>query len=190
LRELLDSYEVTGLHGTRIALVLQVSQTSLRDMDTAFMKGRGFEQQFVKSAIKELLETVDFLHTEAQAIHTGRQPSLLPSMAVLMLSERNPIDTHPGNLLLGIEDNSLFKRMEDTEFSSPVPRKELSDRTIYFSRLMKPKVGPLLLSVFGETRLGPGPHAGAIMPFMYRAPETLYTSSGVTQSIYGVLGLQ
>lgn len=38
---------------------------------------------------------------------------------------------------------------------------------------MKPKVGPLLLSDFGETRLGPGPHYGDIMPMMYRAPETL-----------------
>jgi serine/threonine-protein kinase SRPK3 len=38
---------------------------------------------------------------------------------------------------------------------------------------MKPKAGPLLLSDFGEARLGPGPHAGDIMPVMYRAPETL-----------------
>lgn len=38
---------------------------------------------------------------------------------------------------------------------------------------MKPKVGPLLLSDFGEVRLGAGPHAGDIMPIMYRAPETL-----------------
>jgi hypothetical protein len=38
---------------------------------------------------------------------------------------------------------------------------------------MKPKVGPLFLSDFGEVRLGAGPHAGDIMPIMYRAPETL-----------------
>ncbi|CAK7222004.1 hypothetical protein SBRCBS47491_004720 [Sporothrix bragantina] len=38
---------------------------------------------------------------------------------------------------------------------------------------MKPVVGPLLLSDFGETYLGPGPHAGDIMPIMYRAPEAL-----------------
>jgi len=38
---------------------------------------------------------------------------------------------------------------------------------------MKPKVGPLLLSDFGEARLGPGPHIGDIMPIMYRAPETI-----------------
>jgi hypothetical protein len=89
-----------------------------------------------------------------------------------MLTETKS-DVHPGNLSLGLNNNSLFKALEDNEFSHPVPRKELSDRTIYFSRLMKPKVGPLLLSDFGEVRLGPGPHVGDIMPIMYRAPETL-----------------
>ncbi|CAH0023124.1 unnamed protein product, partial [Clonostachys rhizophaga] len=152
VRKLVDSFEASGPHGKHIALALQVSQMSLRDMDTVFMKGRGFDEEFVKGAIKELLEAIDFLHTEVQAVHT---------------------DVHPGNLLLGLNDNSFFKTLEDNEFSNPVPRKELFDRTIYFSRLMKPKVGPLLLSDLGEVRLGPGPHVGDIMPIMYRAPETL-----------------
>ncbi|KAI1820822.1 kinase-like domain-containing protein [Xylaria intraflava] len=152
VRNLLDWFEVAGPHGKHIVLVLQVSQMSLRDMDTVFMKGLGFDEDFVKGAVKELLKAVDFLHTEVQAVHT---------------------DIHPGNLLLGFNDDSHFKKLEDNEFSNPVPRKELPDRTIYFSRLMKPQVGPLLLSDFGETRLGPGPHAGDIMPIMYRAPETL-----------------
>ncbi|KAJ4213016.1 hypothetical protein NW759_011277 [Fusarium solani] len=152
VRKLLAFFQVSGPHGNHIVLALQVSQMSLRDMDTVFMKGRGFEEDFVKSAIKELLQAVDFLHTEAQAVHT---------------------DIHPGNLLLSLEDNSLFKKLEDNEFSDPVPHKELPDRLIYLSRLMKPKVGPLFLSDFGEVRLGAGPHAGDIMPIMYRAPETL-----------------
>lgn len=83
------------------------------------------------------------------------------------------LDVHAGNLLLGTSDNSIFQNLEETEFLSPVPRKDLEDRTIYLSRIMKPKAGPLLLSDFGETRIGPGPHAGDIMPIMDRAPETL-----------------
>ncbi|KAK3331707.1 kinase-like domain-containing protein [Cercophora scortea] len=152
IRHLQDSFEIIGPHGKHRALVLQVSQMSLRDMDTVFMKGRGFDEGFVKSAIKELLQAVDFLHTEVQAVHT---------------------DIHPGNLLLGLNNNSLFKALEENEHANPVPRKVLPDRTIYLSRLMKPKVGPLLLSDFGEARLGPGPHIGDIMPIMYRAPEIL-----------------
>ncbi|KAL2112106.1 hypothetical protein VUR80DRAFT_8577 [Thermomyces stellatus] len=120
-------------------------------MDIMFMQGSGFDEQFVKGAIKELLEAVDFPHTEMQPVHT---------------------DIHRGNLLLGIKDKTLFNKLEEAEFSNPVPRKTLSDRTIYFSRLMKPKVGPLLLSDFGETRPGPGANTGDIMPIMYRALET------------------
>ena len=82
-------------------------------------------------------------------------------------------DVHPGNRLLGLNDDSFFRILEENELSNPVPRKQLPDRTIYIFRLMKPTVGPLLLSDFGETRLGPGPHAGDIMPIVYRAPETL-----------------
>ncbi|KAG9252510.1 protein kinase [Emericellopsis atlantica] len=152
VRKLLDSFEIAGPYGKHVALALQVSQMSIRDMDAVFMKGRGFDEGFVKGAVKELLEALDFLHTEVQSVHT---------------------DVHPGNLLLGTYDDSMFQKLEDNEFASPVPRKQCDGRTIYLSRLMKPKAGPLLLSDFGEARLGPGPHAGDIMPIMYRAPETL-----------------
>ena len=83
IRHLHDSFEVTGPHGKHKALVLQVSQMSLRDMDTVFMKGRGFDENFVKSAIKELLQAVDFLHTKVQAVHTGMKNFLTLSKALL-----------------------------------------------------------------------------------------------------------
>ncbi|KAF9775533.1 hypothetical protein IL306_006350 [Fusarium sp. DS 682] len=59
-------------------------------------------------------------------------------------------------------------------FKSPVARKQVAEcRTIYLSRLLRPKAGPMLLSDFGEARIGPGPHAGDIMPIPYRAPEVI-----------------
>lgn len=77
-------------------------------------------------------------------------------------------------MLLGVFDNSLLQSFEEKEFSTPVSRKIVSStRTIYLSRLMRPKEGPMLLSDFGEARIGPGPHGGDIMPLEYRAPETL-----------------
>ncbi|KXX80345.1 Serine/threonine-protein kinase SRPK [Madurella mycetomatis] len=152
VRKLLGSFEIAGPYGKHIALVLQASQMSLLDMDTVWMNGCGLGEALVKGAIQELLKAIDFLHTDLQVVHT---------------------DVHPGNLLIGSNENSLFKVLEDLEISSPVPRKEHSDRTIYFSRVMKPKVGPLLLSDFGEARLGPGPHTGDIMPIPYRAPEII-----------------
>jgi len=56
---------------------------SLRDMDTVFMKGRGLDENFVKNAIKELLQAVDFLHTKVQAVHTGMKIFLALSKALL-----------------------------------------------------------------------------------------------------------
>lgn len=38
---------------------------------------------------------------------------------------------------------------------------------------MRPREGPMLLSDFGEARIGQGPHGGDVMPLEYRAPETL-----------------
>lgn len=84
-------------------------------------------------------------------------------------------DIHPGNMLLGVDDNELLRAFEEGEFSSPVSRKQISQtRSIYRSRIIRPKVGPMLLSDFGEARIGPGPHGGDIMPLQYRAPETLH----------------
>ncbi|XHG09039.1 hypothetical protein AWENTII_012118 [Aspergillus wentii] len=126
---------------------------SLHDMKVIFSKD-GFDEEFVKGAIVELLQALDFLHTEGEVVHT---------------------DVHYGNMLLGQENTESFHRMEEEEFSSPVHRKPVSsDRTIYLSRLMLPKPGPMLLCDFGEARIGPGPHAGDIMPVQYRAPETLF----------------
>jgi len=68
------------------------------------------------------------------------------------------------------------KKLKEREFSAPVPRKQVStNRTIYLLRLlMRPNIGPLLLADFGEASIGPGPHAGDIMPLEYWAPETLH----------------
>ncbi|KAJ4326722.1 hypothetical protein N0V84_002838 [Fusarium piperis] len=153
IRQLLDSFEIDGPHGQHVALVFQPAQMSLRDMKLVFRKDGGFDEMFVKGAVEELLKALDFLHSEARVVHT---------------------DVHPGNLLLGLDDESQLRPLEDLEFSSPVARKTVSpSRTIYLSRLMRPKPGPMLLSDFGEARSGPGTHAGDIMPIQYRAPEAI-----------------
>lgn len=76
-------------------------------------------------------------------------------------------------MLLDIFNISLLQSFEEKEFSTPVPRKPVpSTRTIYPSRLIRPKEGPMLLSDFGEARMGPGSYGGDIMPMEYRDPET------------------
>ncbi|KAJ0416883.1 kinase-like domain-containing protein [Aspergillus carlsbadensis] len=152
IRSLLDSFEIKGPDGNHLVLVFDPAQMSLRDMKVVFFPD-GFHEDFVRGAVIELLKGLDFLHTQAEIVHT---------------------DVHPGNMLLGAYDNQIFKTLEEKEFTSPVPRKNVSGtRTIYLSRAMRPREGPMLLSDFGEARIGPGPHGGDIMPLEYRAPETL-----------------
>ncbi|KAK2790266.1 hypothetical protein FQN53_000032 [Emmonsiellopsis sp. PD_33] len=152
VRRLLDSFELDGPDGRHVVLVFEAAQMSLRDMKVIFFPD-GFDEDFVRGAIIELLKAVDFLHTQGQIVHT---------------------DIHPGNMLLGVFKNNIFQSIQETEYTTPVPRKQVSStRTIYLSRLMRPKEGPMLLSDFGEARIGPGPHGGNIMPLEYRAPETL-----------------
>ncbi|KAI8664565.1 Protein kinase domain-containing protein [Fusarium keratoplasticum] len=98
IRQLLDSFEVDGPHGQHVALVFQPAQMSLRDMKLVFRKDGGFDEMFVKGAVEELLKALDFLHSEAHVVHT---------------------DIHPRNLLLGLNDDSMLRPLEDQEFSSP-----------------------------------------------------------------------
>lgn len=91
-------------------------------------------------------------------------------------------------MLLGLHDNSLLKSLEETEITSLVSRKlVLSLRIIYLSRLILSKGGLMLLSDFGEARIGAGPHGGDIMPLEYWAPETLlYVGWGYPVDIWSV----
>ncbi|KAF5024849.1 hypothetical protein F66182_3088 [Fusarium sp. NRRL 66182] len=74
IRRLLDSFEITGPHGRHVVLVMQAAQMSLRDFKTVF-KPDGFDESFVKGAVQELLKALDFIHSEAELVHTG--PMLL-----------------------------------------------------------------------------------------------------------------
>ncbi|KAL3495112.1 kinase-like protein [Aspergillus germanicus] len=152
IRSLHDSFEIQSPDGSHVVLVLEPAQMSLRDMMTV-LRPEGFDEDMVKGAIIELLKALDFLHTLTKTVHT---------------------DIHPGNMLLGAYDNDIFKELEEAESNFPVPRKRVSDtRTIYLSRVMRIKEGPMLLSDYDEARIGPGPHGGDIMPLEYRSPETL-----------------
>lgn len=70
IRKLLDSFQLAGPCGTHIALVFEAAQMSLRDMKSVF-RPDGFDEDFVRGAIFELLKILDFLHTYGATVHTG-----------------------------------------------------------------------------------------------------------------------
>lgn len=80
--------------------------------------------------------------------------------------------------MIGTTDPLLFDEWDRLETEDPTPRKVVDDRTIYRSRLFKPKPGwkawglPILAD-FGTARITEGEQEGLIQPFIYRAPEVV-----------------
>ncbi|KAE8322327.1 kinase-like domain-containing protein [Aspergillus sergii] len=113
-------------------------------------------EDLLKSTLIHLLLALDFLHTEANIVHTNIQED---------------------NVLLSVEDESILVDLEEAERSSPGPRKVVGDRVIYSSRdLGMPKVhGRPILSDFGEARFSSslGKQWEDVQPFVYRAPEVI-----------------
>lgn len=148
---LLDSFEVAGPHGRHFCLVHQPLGMSLYDLKMR-ARDKVFSKDVLRSSVRQLLAALDYLHNETHVIHT---------------------DLQPNNLLMGIDDESVFSEYENEEFEHPVPRKVAGDRTIYLSRPLSLTFGPPVLCDLGEARLGDEEHQDDIMPDLYRAPEVI-----------------
>ncbi|KAI6823566.1 kinase-like protein [Hortaea werneckii] len=129
-----DSFELQGPHVRHICLVHQPLGISLGELKQLTPDGV-FSAELIRQTLRCILSGLQFLHKEARVIHTDLQPS---------------------NMLLGINDDSVFAKFERYEIENPCPRKELDDRTIYF-----------------EGRYGGQVHTDLIMPNVYRAPEVI-----------------
>lgn len=85
------------------------------------------------------------------------------------------VDIKADNIMLGIDDDSVFSAFEEQELLDPSPRKLVDDRTIYTSReLRMPKEwGSPVLCDFGSAVTGDVEHVEDIQPDIYRAPEVI-----------------
>ncbi|PYH37520.1 CMGC protein kinase [Aspergillus neoniger CBS 115656] len=151
IRKLWGHFFLEGPHGRHMCLVHQPLGLSVNQF-LYFFPGRVMRLDAVKPCMRQVLGIVDFLHTEAQVIHTDLQLK---------------------NLLLP-GDPKNFSGLEDSEIEAPSPRKLLSsERTIYTSHIVVPGNGLPLLSDFGEARFTEEEHDEDIMPNLYRAPEVV-----------------
>ncbi|PWY91515.1 kinase domain protein [Aspergillus sclerotioniger CBS 115572] len=108
-----------------------------------------------------LLFALDFLHAEAEVIHT---------------------DLKTDNLMLSLEDTSMLADFATAESTNPSPRKSInhSHATIYCSRKFRRPTGgrnyglPVLCDL-GEARIGKMQESGPfVQPHIYRAPEVIF----------------
>lgn len=77
-------------------------------------------------------------------------------------------------MLLGVEDKSVFQRVEQAEIDEPTVGEEADDHVVYRSRLVKEITGscPVLCDLT-EAVFGGDAYSGPIMCDPYRAPELI-----------------
>ncbi|KAL1872036.1 hypothetical protein VTK73DRAFT_1704 [Phialemonium thermophilum] len=158
IRALYDTFELDGPVGTHQCLVLQPMHTSLSEIMRS--NSKPFKLPLIKVILERLLCALDFLHTSAHVTHT---------------------DITIDNIMLSVEDETMFADFEEAERTNPSPRKVVdSSRTIYRSRRFRPPAswencGLPVLCDFGEARVGTTQETGPfVQPHVYRAPEIIF----------------
>ncbi|PYH98321.1 kinase domain protein [Aspergillus ellipticus CBS 707.79] len=174
IRALLDSFDLQGPDGTHRCLVLQPMNMTLLDMMR--MNPQPFNLPLLKMTVKRLLLALDFLHTEAEVIHT---------------------DLKTDNLMLSLEYSSMLADFATAESENPSHQKVIDQsRIIYCSRKFRRPTGgrnyglPVLCD-FGEARIGKTQESGPfVQPHIYRAPEVIFEMPwGSAIDIWNLAGL-
>ncbi|KAF4446701.1 putative dis1-suppressing protein kinase dsk1 [Fusarium austroafricanum] len=153
VRELLDSFDVTGPDGSHRCLV----HPPLWESVLTFLYRnpvRKLPAPVLAFVLRRLFLALDYLHTECKVIHT---------------------DIKADNIMFGIEDDSVFTSFEEQELNDPSPRKIMDGRAIYMSReLRMPKEwGAPVLCDFGSAVAGDMEHYEDVQSDIYRAPEVI-----------------
>ncbi|RFU34991.1 hypothetical protein B7463_g1352, partial [Scytalidium lignicola] len=144
-------FQLPGKLGPHECLIHDPLGLTLADIREMY-EGSKVPPGLVKPFTKYLLMALDFLHTKARVVHT---------------------DIQEDNIMLGMEDDTVFKEFEQEEWAEPSLRKIDGDRIIYETRQVDIPDNPshVVLCDFGEARFGEETYVGEVMPDFYRAPE-------------------
>jgi serine/threonine-protein kinase SRPK3 len=159
-----------GPHGKHTCLAHEPLGISFDEMKELTTNGV-FEAKLIRQTFRPILTGLEFLHKEANIIHTGREKGTM--LDICKVYAYTSPDIQPKNMLMGVHDRSAFEKYTARTKNFPMPRKELEDRTIYISQPMPLTKGLPFLTDFSEARFGDSKHTGVIMPNVYRAPEVI-----------------
>ncbi|KAJ5168518.1 uncharacterized protein N7482_004112 [Penicillium canariense] len=172
VRTLLDTFYTEGPEGKHRCLV----HPPLWESVLTFLRRNPVERlpsPVIAFVLQRLFLALDYLHTECQIIHTYWFVARYILSCCYDLLTPLPAD----NIMLGINDDSVFSDFEEKELQRPVPRKEvdMNARTVYMSRdlRMPNDLGAPVLCDFGSAVLGDKYHSEFIQPNIYRAPEVI-----------------
>ncbi|KAK4444911.1 kinase-like domain-containing protein [Podospora aff. communis PSN243] len=106
----------------------------------------------VQRCLRVMLDTLDFLHSEAKVIHA---------------------DIHTGNFMLGTNNYTIFSEFVKEAWAGPLERRVANGRVTHRSAFVSklPTDGWPVLADFGMARIGLGPiHGVDVMANIYRPP--------------------
>lgn len=134
IRSLQDSFQLPGKRGPHECLIhdaLGLTLGEIREMSD----GGKVSIDLLKPFTKCLLVALDFLHTEAHVVHTGKllQYPLGPLCGLTVCGA----DIQEGNIMLAVKDDAIFKTFEQEEMDEPSLRKVDGERIIYASRALE-----------------------------------------------------
>ncbi|KAK5951888.1 hypothetical protein OHC33_007181 [Knufia fluminis] len=153
-RALLDTFTVKGPQMEHQCLVQQPMFMTIWHYERLY--GQPLKVSWIKDILRSLLRALDFLHTEAQVIHT---------------------DIKTDNIMKSLEDQSVLNQFAEEENHEPTSRKIVDQNlTIYKSRQIQwpRRTGNWVLCDFGSAVIGKVQEAGTYcQPDAYRAPEVV-----------------
>lgn len=169
IRHALDAFTLQGPHGEHQCLVHEPMLENTQELLRRNPRHR-FTEDLLRVFLQRLLSALDYLHTDAHLIHTGKLCLLSRDISILLVT-----DISAWNILLGIEDKSIIQQFVKVEQEHPSPRKEVQGYTIYASRAFDSpsykSIGEPLLCDFGSAVSGDTEHDEDVQPNVYRAPE-------------------
>lgn len=177
IRGLYDTFDLLGQDGIHRCLVQPPMHMSLHELRMRSTSQR-LDEFLFKQTLLCILRALDFLHREANVVHTGMSSITADRREYFLEMTYGVIDIKATNIMLSIDDKSILEDFEKAEQQSPSPKKVVDEnRTIYTSRRLRlPNDnlwGQPVLCDLGQARIGHA-HRGLIQPDIYRAPEVLF----------------
>lgn len=77
IRPVYDTFELSGPYGLHSCLVHPPMHLTLLDFMRELPGRRRLDRPLLRLTLRYLLSALDFLHTEANVVHTGRRPPML-----------------------------------------------------------------------------------------------------------------
>ncbi|KAI0344763.1 kinase domain protein [Trametopsis cervina] len=160
VRQLVDEFEVANGEHRYQCLIHEPLSTTVAAF-RRLLPSKALPLQVCKGVLVHVLLALDFLHTEANIVHT---------------------DIQEKNILLGMDKQTsgqdVCQAFEQRELEDPSPRKVSSSdgRVTHTSRRLVPPIynyGQPVLCDFGEARFGDYDSMVDIQPYQYRAPEII-----------------